>query len=91
MFKCWLNCQLASIETLLSLEKSHQQSNAIVERGPFLSLVVENDFRQRWLTFYVLRIILEKHVPSKNSGGHGTVHLFMKDGGSAEAPLWLGR
>ena len=35
VFKCWLKCQLASFEALLSLEKkTHRRSKAIVERGP---------------------------------------------------------
>ena len=36
VFKCWLNCQLASFEALLSCRlKKSQRPNAIVERSPF--------------------------------------------------------
>ena len=35
-----LSCPMASFEALLSLEKNHRRSNAIVERGLFLRLVV---------------------------------------------------
>ena len=47
VFKCWLNCQPASFEALLSIEKNHRRANAIVERGPFFCVLShKNDIRQ---------------------------------------------
>ena len=37
VYKCWLNCQLASFEALRSLAKKHRRTNAIVERGQFFA------------------------------------------------------
>ena len=79
-----LHCQLTSFEALLSLEKNHRRSTAIVERGPFFLRLVSlsaslqpynNDSRQHCVISSVFCITSEEHVPLKNFRGHGTVHF----------------
>ena len=64
VFRYWLICQLASFEALLSLEKHHQRSTAIVERGSFFCfLLYKYDIRQHWVISLFSRITSGTHVP----------------------------
>ena len=64
-FKCWLSCQLAPFEALLSLKKKHQRSNAIAERGACLRLVVQKRYPSKWRNFYVIPHHIGQSCPDK--------------------------
>ena len=47
VFKCWLNCQLASFEALLALEKTIEDPTPSWCAVPFCVLSHKNDIRQK--------------------------------------------
>ena len=78
VFKCWLNCQLASCEALLSFEK--KTSTIQRHRGArslFLRVVVQNRYPSNLGNVHVFsHHIGDTHVPLKNFGGHGNGAIF---------------
>ena len=69
VFKCWLNCQLASVEALPVTQK--EPSTIQRRRGArslFCVQSCKNDIRRNWVPSMLSRITSDKHVPIKNLG-----------------------
>ena len=65
VFKCWLHCQLEPFEALLSLEKTNDDKNAIVERDPFLRLVAQKRYPSTLFNFLFFSYHIGRTCPVK--------------------------